>query len=90
MMGVKLEKKAPFIGKTVMESASVFPGVHFMPIALKREGTEKTIIPRGDTIFSEGDQVYFITDEKGLKELYDLLGTKKQKIEKPQIFHYQP
>ena len=81
MMGVKLEKKAPFIGKTVMESASVFPGVHFMPIALKREGTEKTIIPRGDTIFSEGDQVYFITDEKGLKELYDLLGTKKQKIE---------
>jgi len=81
MMGVKLEKKAPFIGKTVMESASVFPGVHFMPIALKNEGSEKTIIPRGDTVFSEGDQVYFITDEKGLKELYDLLGTIKQKIE---------
>ncbi|MFL2666166.1 MAG: Trk system potassium transporter TrkA [Flavobacteriaceae bacterium] len=81
MMGVKLEKKAPFIGKTVMESASVFPGVHFMPIALKNEGSEKTIIPRGDTVFSEGDQVYFITDEKGLKELYDLLGTIKQTIE---------
>ena len=81
MMGVKLEKKAPFIGKSVMESASVFPGVHFMPIALKNQGSEKTIIPRGDTVFSEGDQVYFITDEKGLKELYDLLGTIKQKIE---------
>ena len=81
MMGVKLQKKAPFIGKTVMESASVFPGVHFMPIALKKDGTEKTIIPRGDTVFSDGDQVYFITDEKGLKELYDLLGTKKENIE---------
>jgi len=85
MMGVKLQKKAPFVGKTVMESASVFPGVHFMPIALKKEGTEKTIIPRGDTVFCEGDQVYFITDKKGLKELYDLLGTIKQNIENVMI-----
>ena len=81
MMGVKLENKAPFVGKTVMEAASVFPGVHFMPIALKKEGTEKTIIPRGDTVFCDGDQVYFITDKKGLQELYNLLGTVKQNID---------
>ena len=36
MMGIKLEKNAPLIGKTVMEAASVFVGVNFMPIALKR------------------------------------------------------
>ena len=81
MMGVKLESSAPFVGKSVMDSASVFPGVHFMPIALKKENTEKTIIPRGDTVFCSGDQVYFITDEKGLKELYNLLGTVKQNIQ---------
>ena len=81
MMGVKLEPNAPFVGKSVMDSASVFPGVHFMPIALKKENTEKTIIPRGDTVFCSGDQVYFITDEKGLKELYNLLGTVKQNIQ---------
>ena len=81
MMGVKLEKNAPFVGKTVMESASVYPGVHFMPIAIKKEGSENTIIPRGDTIFDLGDQVYFITNHKGLTELYDLLGTEKQNIE---------
>ena len=51
MMGIKLSKNAPFIGKTVMEAASVFPGIHFMPIALKREDSETTIIPRGNTIF---------------------------------------
>ena len=28
-----------------------------------------------------GDQIYFITNEKGLKELYNLLGTVKQNIE---------
>ena len=81
MMGVKLEKNAPFVGKTVMESASVYPGVHFMPIAIKKEGSENTIIPRGDTVFDLGDQVYFITNHKGLTELYDLLGTEKQNIE---------
>ena len=68
MMGVRLEKNAPFVGKTVMEAASVFPGVHFMPIALKREDSETTIIPRGDTMFlSQGDQVYFITNAQGIK-----------------------
>ena len=81
MMGVRLEKNAPFVGKTVMESASVFPGVHFMPIALKKENSDETIIPRGDTVFCDGDQLYFITDEKGLKELYNLLGTVKQNIQ---------
>ena len=81
MMGVKLEKNAPFVGKTVMESASVYPGVHFMPIAIKKEGSDNTIIPRGNTVFDLGDQVYFITNHKGLTELYDLLGTEKQNIE---------
>tara|TARA_B110000263_G_scaffold173101_1_gene150998 strand:- start:2678 stop:4027 length:1350 start_codon:yes stop_codon:yes gene_type:complete len=81
MMGVKLGKNAPFIGKSVMEAAAVFPGVHFMPIALKRKDSETTIIPRGNTIFLECDQVYFITNRKGIKELYNLIGSVKQKIE---------
>ena len=81
MMGVKLEKNAPFIGKSVMEAAAVFPGVHFMPIALKRKDSETTIIPRGNTIFLECDKVYFITNRKGIKELYNLTGSVKQKIE---------
>lgn len=56
-----------------------------MPIALKKENTDITIIPRGDTVFSNGDQLYFITDEKGLKELYNLLGTVKQNIQNVMI-----
>ena len=57
MMAVRLEKNAPFVGKTVMEAASVYPGVHFMPIALKREDSENTVIPRGNTIFCECDHI---------------------------------
>ena len=45
MMGVKLEPNAPFVGKSVMDSASVFPGVHFMPIALKKKILKKRLSP---------------------------------------------
>ena len=85
MMAVRLTKNAPFVGKTVMEAASVFPGVHFMPIAFKREDSDSTLIPRGNTIFCESDLVYFITNSQGLEELYNLMGAEKQNIKNVMI-----
>ena len=80
MVGVSLPSGAPFVGKTVQEAAMVFPELHFMPIALQRRGTQFTLIPRGNTEFKEEDQVYFITDRKGVEELYKLTGKKKEEI----------
>ena len=80
MVGVSLPTGAPFVGKTVQEAAQIFPELHFMPIALQRRGTQFTLIPRGNTEFKEEDQVYFITDRKGVDELYKLTGKKKEEI----------
>mgnify|MGYP001286286015 CR=1 FL=1 len=80
MVGVSLPAGAPFVGKTVQEAALIFPELHFMPIALQRRGTQFTLIPRGNTEFREEDQVYFITDRKGVEELYKLTGKKKEEI----------
>jgi len=85
MVGVSLPKTAPFVGKMVKEAATIFPELHFMPIALKRMGTQFTVIPRGDTIFKEGDQVYFITVKEGVDELYKLTGKKKEDIKNVMI-----
>ncbi len=85
MVGVSLPKSAPFIGKTVKEAASVFPELHFMPIAMQRGGTQFTLIPRGDTVFKADDQVYFITDKKGVDELYKLTGKKKEDLKNVMI-----
>ena len=49
LIGTTLEASVPFIGKTVKEAARIFPDIHFMPIALQRQGTQYTIVPRGDT-----------------------------------------
>lgn len=85
MVGVSLSKSAPFVGKMVKEAATIFTELHFMPIALKRMATQYTVIPRGDTIFKEGDQVYFITVKEGVDELYKLTGKKKEEIKNVMI-----
>lgn len=85
MVGVSLPPAAPFVGKMVKEAAKIFPELHFMPIALKRAGTQYTVIPRGDTVFKEGDQVHFITVKEGVDELYKLAGKKKTEIKNVMI-----
>ncbi|MGB0198811.1 MAG: Trk system potassium transporter TrkA [Flavobacteriaceae bacterium] len=81
MMGTTLQQAAPFVGKSVKEAAAVFPEVHFMPIAIKRANSANTLIPRGDTMFEEGDQVYFISSKEGMDELYKLTGFTQTKVD---------
>jgi len=57
MFGLSLSRTASFVGKSVKEAAAIFPEIHFVPIAIQRFGTQFTVIPRGDTIFKERDQV---------------------------------
>ena len=85
MVGTSLSRTASFVGKSVKEAARIFPELHFMPIAIQREGTQYTLIPRGDTIFKEGDQVYFMTVKGGVEEIYKLTGKVKQQIKNVMI-----
>ena len=85
LIGTKLDEDVPFVGKSVKEAASIFPDVHFMPIAIQRLGTQATIIPRVDTYFETRDTVFFITLKEGVEELYKLTGKKKTAIKNVMI-----
>jgi len=85
MVGVNLTRTAQFVGKSVQEAGEIFPEVHFMPIAIQRFGTQYTLIPRGDTQFKEGDQVYFITTTGGVDELYKLTGKTRRSMKNVMI-----
>jgi len=85
MVGVTFPKGAPFIGKSVKDAANIFSGLHFMPIAMQRVGTQFTLIPRGDTVFKDKDQVYFVIDKEGVDDLYKLTGKKKEEIKNVMI-----
>ncbi|MFO8148267.1 MAG: Trk system potassium transporter TrkA [Bacteroidota bacterium] len=80
MIGLDLSRTAMFVGKTVKEAAAIFPKLNFVPIAIQRFGTQYTLIPRGDTQFKEGDQVYFVTTRDGVDVLYKLTGKVKHSI----------
>jgi len=80
MLGLNLSRNASFVGKSVKEAAKLLPEIHFVPIAIQRHGTQYTVIPRGDTMFKENDQVYFVTSSGGVDELYRLSGKVKESI----------
>lgn len=80
MIGLSLSRSSGFVGKSVKEVARENPNLKYVPIALQRYGTQYTIIPRGDTIFKRGDQVYFTTDKKGVDQIVELSGKEHREI----------
>lgn len=80
MLSLRLPRTASFVGKTVQEAAELYPELHFLPIAIQRLATHYTIIPRGDTIFKEGDTVVFVTSKGGDEELFTMSGKVKTEI----------
>lgn len=85
LVGLILSSSAPFVGKSVKDAAATYAGINFMPIIIRRKTNKQTIIPRGDTVFREGDQVYFITLEKGVEELNRLSARKSRPIKNVMI-----
>lgn len=85
LVGLCLNEEAPFIGKTVKEAASIFPEVHYNPVAIKRKGTQYSLIPKPDTKYQKEDQVYFVTTKEGVEELYKMSGTVAEEIKNVMI-----
>ena len=85
MLGLSLSNDAKIINKSVKAAAKLLSDIHFMPIAIQRLGSHSTIIPRGDTIFYDGDRVVFMTSKGGDEELCKLTGKQKTEIKNVMI-----
>jgi trk system potassium uptake protein TrkA len=85
MIGLILSRTTAFVDKTVKEVGELYPELNYVPLAIQRFGTQYTLIPRGDTIFKEGDQVYFTTTQKGVDEIYRLTGKVREEIKNVMI-----
>jgi trk system potassium uptake protein TrkA len=77
ILGGTLSNRSPLINKSVQESRVDFSELSFISVALKREYSDKTIIPRGNTKFEADDQVYFACPQESLEDIYTLLGKEK-------------
>ena len=85
VMGTPLTYKSPIVDLTVKEAKQKFADVDFITIAIKRQGESQTIIPRGDTVYEIGDQVYFCVPNYSMNDLYPITGRKRLKIKNVMI-----
>lgn len=85
VMGTQLTYKSPILDLSVKEAKEKFYDVDFITIAIKRQGVTQTIIPRGDTTYELGDQVYFCVPNYSMKDLYPIIGKKQFNIKNVMI-----
>ena len=85
MMGTVLNEDSPVVGLTMQEVAKRYADLPFITISVQRERNKETIVPRGDTVFKNQDQVYFVTNNEGYDRLYTLVGQEKSEVKKVMI-----
>jgi|SRR5690554_4886659 len=79
VMGLKLDKNAPVIRKTMIEAAQEYHTIDFRVVAIYRNF--KTIIPTGKDRFIPNDQVFVITTQNGIETVLKLSGKENIKFE---------
>jgi len=72
VMGIRLDKNAPIIHKTLNEVAKEYPNIDFRIVAIYRNF--RTIIPMGKDKFLPNDQVFVITKPEGIETILKLAG----------------
>ncbi|AOW21772.1 Trk system potassium transporter TrkA [Urechidicola croceus] len=74
MVGSSLCKGSPILNLTVQQAKNKFPEIDFITIAVKHADSSQTHIPRGDTVFELGDEVYFSCPKESIPKLHILTG----------------
>lgn len=72
VMGIRLDKSAPVLNKSLTEIAREYPNVDFRIVAIYRNF--RTIIPSGRDKFFANDQVFVITKPEGIEMILKLAG----------------
>lgn len=63
----RLDTSSPLIGRSLIEITRDRENLEYRTVAISRAG--RTIIPRGEDIFEEGDMVYVISGRSSVKEV---------------------
>ena len=80
ILGGKLTKNSPLRNMTVQESRKKYSDFSFTMVALRRENSNKTVIPRGNTVFHSGDHVYFGVPKNSVDKILKFVGKANLRI----------
>ncbi len=68
----RLDVSSPLVGRSLLEVTRDRNRLEYRTIAIARDG--KTIIPRGNDSFQEGDMIYVISNDNSIDEVKDFSG----------------
>lgn len=78
LIGIRLEKDSPLIGKTLNEYASMHSDLTFRVVAIGRRG--RTIIPNGSVKLQNFDQVFILAETKDINDVVKTTGKKETEL----------
>ncbi len=79
LLGIRIDKNAPINRKSMIQIGQEFPSHDFRIVAIKR--MMRTIIPVGDDVVIEGDQIFVLTTPEGINTILKITGKENTRLE---------
>ncbi len=83
LIGIRLQRNSPLMGKTLIEYAEEFKHIRFRVVAIGRRGL--TIIPTGTIRFQTFDQIFVLAKTEDIPAIVETTGKKETDIVKIMI-----
>lgn len=83
LIGVRLDAKCPVLNQTVREVSRRFHDYIFRAVAILRNN--QTIIPGGDDLYLQRDQVFFMAETEHIARVVELMGKSEEKLKRIMI-----
>lgn len=78
LIGIRLEKDSPLIGKSLNQYAEEYPDLRFRVVAIGRRG--RTIIPNGSVKMQNYDQIFILAETKDINFMVKTTGKKETEL----------
>lgn len=83
LLGIRLEKESPLIGKSLMSYAALYPEMMFRVVAIGRRG--HTLIPNGSVKLQPFDQMFVLAKTEDIPQIIKSTGKKEAELNRVMI-----
>lgn len=83
LVGIRLGADCPVLNKTMQEVSLAYNGHHFRAVAILRNN--RTIIPAGQDVYLQRDQIFFVAKSEEISNIVQLMGKSDEKLQKIMI-----
>lgn len=83
LVGIRLEKNSPLIGKSLIDYAAKYPEMMFRVVAIGRRG--HTLIPNGGVKLQSFDQMFVLAKTEDIQQVVESTGKKEAELNRIMI-----